>query len=269
MNISQAMLSEMAPDSFSAKDQNNALINELLRNDPDVIALQECPDPDWAMKSGGFKGYRSVGSTPSHAGHVVLLVRESIAVTQGGVIIVDDLPMVSALLLMNGKLPVMVASVHLEPFQQGSFARQDQVDQLLELAATTPSNHGPPSMLVFAGDTNMREEEDSVIEGKGLVDVWKQAGAKNSTRYTWDTVDHGSSFNAYYGRSSTRQYQRRYDRMYYRCLADHRHEQIPRRACSVEVIDFSLIANTPIQSKIDHFLSDHFGVAAEIRWSSD
>ena len=60
------------------------LRNEILRTQPDIIALQECPARDWSARvicapttnnNNDQRRYVSVGTAPSHCGYVDLLVR--------------------------------------------------------------------------------------------------------------------------------------------------------------------------------------------------
>jgi len=117
-------------------------------------------------------------------------------------------------------LQVYVASMHLEPFENGSTIWQKQMEALQKAAGD------PTTMpLILAGDTNMRDTEDGFFEtALSLSDSWKVTEASDNTRYTWDTVDHGEWFNEYYGHK-TRHYQRRYDRVYYRALPESSHRR--------------------------------------------
>jgi hypothetical protein len=116
--------------------------------------------------------------------------------------------------------------------------------------------------LLFAGDTNMRQSEDDVMEGTlGLFDAWKAGGAQPETKFSWDTNDHtaeGGSFNKYYG-DRTREYNARYDRVYFS-----KHKTLP----SIAVDSFELIANQPLTNQY-HFMSDHFGISTllSLKWN--
>jgi hypothetical protein len=241
------------------------------------LALQECPgDVVWATRTFGSAGYQALGATQAHADHVILLVRNGISAKL--VPLSTDnhrylLPAVMAELQWEQRR-LLVASVHLAPFREGSFKRRTQVQRLLQQASSLP--------LIFAGDTNMRDSEDGTMEEGppplssgaddepplGLMDVWKLAGSDPKTKFTWDTKDHttepgggGGSFNRYYG-SRTREYNARYDRIY--C-------SIPQSGNleHLEAQSFELIANQPVTSKF-HFLSDHFGMLAvlKIQWKT-
>ena len=239
----------------------DALKKEIMNTDPAIIALQECPDgSEWAKKT--FPSYQVIGSTYSHADQVVLLVKNGIQAKQvsvGGRRLVGGsrLPAIVAEMKFNNR-HLLVASVHLAPFDEGEYKRKMQMKTLLSLS----ESRSMP--LLVMGDMNMRDREDDTMENElGLLDAWKLAGSNVDTRYTWDTVDHRNeisegTFNQYYGKR-TRQYQRRYDRIY-----------VSTATGTVGFAvspTFDLIANRPMTTEID-FLSDHFGMASQfnLRW---
>ena len=274
MNIAGLVPSQSAPDSWSTALQKEALRAELLASDPDIIALQECPSQDWAA-SGIFNSdnnddndktmYRLVGSAPSHAGFVSLVVRAGLDATLLD-LGEDYVPIAAATVSWHGK-QIVVASVHLQPFEQGSLRRKEQITTLMAASAAADA-------LIFAGDTNMRDSEDATMEESlHLMDAWKVAGASESTRFSWDTMSHmygedkkkSSEWqNLYYG-AATRAYQRRYDRVYIRGSPL---QQQP--VLQVHVPAFDLIANQPVSESRYHFLSDHFGIALrlELNWTA-
>lgn len=260
MNIAGMEPSQSAPASWDMEKQQDALRREILQSDPDIIALQEAPSMN--LPTGMFDHdnqiYRQLHSVPSHAGYVTILVRSDM---ETSALDIDDVPITAAILTWNDR-HIVIASVHLAPFQQGSYERQDQVETLLEAA----SNSGADT-LVFLGDTNMRTSEDAFMENNlELLDAWKRAGSSEVAKFSWDTKVHGQGEessawqNRYYGQR-TRAYQARYDRVYIKDL----------RASSLHVLVpvFELMANRPVSESRYHFLSDHFGIATELRltWS--
>ncbi|CAB9528062.1 Tyrosyl-DNA phosphodiesterase 2 [Seminavis robusta] len=255
MNLAACDPSEEAPSDWNVDTVTKAVQKELLHEDPDILALQECPrrPEEWAATY--FEGYQVMGVKSSHAFYVMLLVRNGLDATP--VPLSDRIPAVVAKITHANGRAVMVASCHLAPFAGGAGRRRHQVGGLLDAA-------GKEQPLVIAGDTNMRTEEDAVMEGTdfGLLDAWKLAGADPATQHTWDTRNHmdeeGGYFNKYYG-DKTREYATRYDRIYI---------SPPAQADSgmVSVESFGLLANKPvIPSSRTHFLSDHFGMVCELK----
>jgi len=251
MNIAACQPSQSAPPGWNESNSTAALRGILLGLDADVIALQECPGgARWARDH--FPGYRVLGATYSHADQVILLVRDGLKSPSApsGERAVTGLPAVIAELELGSRNSLLVASVHLEPFERGDRKRQSQMRSLLDIADSKSSP------ILILGDTNMRDTEDEAMEDElGLQDIWKLAGQRDESRFTWDTMDHRNEiegvFNRYYG-SGTRQYQRRYDRMYFHGADKAKMEGKPT---------FELIANHPMTSNLD-FLSDHFGMTS-------
>jgi endonuclease/exonuclease/phosphatase family metal-dependent hydrolase len=266
MNIAGLEPSQSAPDAWRTDRtlQEEAVVAEILRTNPDVIALQECPTVDWAehaFHNRGDLSYRLMGSASSHAGYVSLLIRQDLHAAE--LVLAESLPMVAVEILWNGH-SVAIASVHLAPFEQNSFVREKEVEELLEAC------QGGSEALLFMGDMNMRDKEDDRFEALGLVDAWKRAGANEAARYSWDTTSHTDDEshnwqNLYYG-ASTRAYQRRYDRVY---ATERRRGGTSAVSFRFNVPSFALIANQPIAPSRYHFLSDHFGITGQLELAWD
>ena len=281
-----------------------------------------------------FLNYTVVGATLSHADHTILLVQKGIdaeriswmssssdiatvAVAAGHGTTTklqhdnkndnddeDDrhLPAVMAKLTFQSRT-LLVASVHLAPFNRGESKRQRQIERLMNIAATTIGQEGGGETsagvpVILAGDMNMRPSEDEVMEQTfHMVDFWRLAGSDPAMKFTMDSINHGHSFNQYHG-DLTREYNARYDRVYYyyhdsSCQSSASSPPAAaaatatahqgtneeddsmtndlnrknRRSILRAVSSFELIANKPVTNKC-HFLSDHFGIATtfELDW---
>jgi endonuclease/exonuclease/phosphatase family metal-dependent hydrolase len=263
INLAACEPSQSASWDWNQQRSTNAVQLEILKSNPDIIALQECPGgSQWAIRV--FPAYQAMGAIYSHADQVILLVKQGISAEEVSVDM--GLPAIMAELRI-GKRHLLVASVHLAPFRGGSSKRKAQLEYLLQKASSLSLP------LIIAGDTNMRVSEDHTMEDDlKLLDVWKLAGSNPGTKWTWDTVDHtntgfmsnwfgeaGGYFNKYYG-PSTREYSARYDRIY-----------IATRVGDLEIKNatFELIANQSLTNKY-HFLSDHFGISStlELGWKN-
>jgi endonuclease/exonuclease/phosphatase family metal-dependent hydrolase len=171
MNIAEAFASKEAPNSWTTDRENSkqirALRLEILRKNPDFIALQE-----WSTKVFQPYGYTSLGTARAHAGYVDLLIRSndqrwtvSKTVTELGS------PVVCAHLTIKSQkddLQLMVASIHLEPHLQGKLIRKRQIDRIIELSENASCS------IIIVGDTNMSDDEDEYAEEKAI-DLWKAA----------------------------------------------------------------------------------------------
>jgi hypothetical protein len=256
---------------------------------PDIMALQELPATmvhNRGAKEHLFPDYNFIGARRSHAEYVGLFVKKNIdakLVDLGDDHHPEQLPAVVAELTSSShSLPssskrgrkIWVASVHLEPFADGSHTRRGQMAILIAKAASA----GVAAILV-AGDTNMRVAEDKVMEnmstmsgGLALQDLWKLSGSSIETKYTWNTRNNtstGGYFNQFYG-GDTREYIARYDRVYFKAFTEHV-SSVDGEACSpsnpITTTQFDLIANIPLGSSKKHFLSDHFGIHTVFRLS--
>ena len=323
-NIAGCQPSAEAPRGWKQQDATDAIRSEVLAYSPDIIALQECPGGEsWAMAH--FLNYTVLGATLSHADHTILLVKKGIdaepislvlPLSSDGTAAVehhhfpqyddnDDndrrhppLPAVMAKLTFQSRT-LVVASVHLAPFNQGESKRRLQIERLMNIAGSRIEGGGgtadypPPPPLILAGDMNMRQSEDEVMEQTfQLKDFWRLAGSDATMKFTKDSINHGTSFNQYHG-DLTREYNARYDRVYYHdsscklpCLPlppppAAAHDQVPvsnqnddmkngfltSSSMLNKVTHFELMANKPVTNK-RHFLSDHFGIATtfELDW---
>eukprot|EP00581_Thalassiosira_minuscula_P005100 CAMPEP_0183747916 /NCGR_PEP_ID=MMETSP0737-20130205/67505_1 /TAXON_ID=385413 /ORGANISM="Thalassiosira miniscula, Strain CCMP1093" /LENGTH=277 /DNA_ID=CAMNT_0025983633 /DNA_START=113 /DNA_END=945 /DNA_ORIENTATION=+ len=229
-NISNAHPSSAAPDFIRRSKQSPNLIREeCLRptpTPPDIIALQECPYPNFGQNELASSGYVSVGTRPSHCGYVDLLVREELAMATTNnnehaklmttMLQECNLPSVATTIDLPNGTTVAVSSSHLAPFKDGAFLRKMQCQTLMELLHQHAGNS------IHLGDFNMRAAEDKDVEnacGGGWMDAWKETGSNSDAKFTWDSFS--------------------------------------------EQVSFSFMGNEPVEKKGD-YLSDHFGLAVEL-----
>ena len=279
-NISEtpmAQVSAAAPNrTLRAQESANLIRKECLRPHfdsqkqgetkylPDIIALQECPDPKWGSAVFGPE-YVSIGTEETHCGFVDLLVRsdfrsERICTRNGGITwgesserIGDPFaeldnhehPSVSALITLPNKTRLAVASNHLAAHASGAKAREHQCSHLMELLTKKAEN------VILIGDFNMRQKEDKKIEklvGGGWLDAWKQSGESKILKMTWN-----SNVNLYHEGGFG--FTCRFDRAY-------------TRGSGLTIKDFGLIGNKPVNGVEGDYLSDHYGLAVEAEAAS-
>jgi len=299
LNVAGCQPSADAPRGWNQKASTDSIREEILSHNPDIIALQECPGTEsWADTT--FLNYTTIGATRSHADNVILLVKKGIQAHRVKVPTTMTttrwLPAVISNLTYKSR-SLLLASVHLAPFKEGEDTRRQQIADALSLAVEegegggTTGRRGRRLPLIMAGDMNMRQSEDVGMKRQGWTDFWQSAGSERSTKFTWDTMNHGTSFNRYYG-DLTREYNARYDRIYFQSGTStsqqptmtsipptavvtaatsskrtKKKDPIDPQAVSLKVDSFELIANKPVTGKT-HFLSDHFGIATtfELEW---
>lgn len=252
LNVSKFEKSHSAPPGFEGHLE--IFGEELGRDNPDIICLQEGVDCGDAFYENLLPGYVCLGRALSHAGLAMLFIKDEWAdhatpiqvdhslvdPTQTFIPIpVRKHPAVLARLHFSGGVTIIIGSCHLAPFANGAPARLETMQEML-------SHVGPGDKLLIAGDFNMRVAEDSSFEALGLVDAWKEDGRVESKKITYNSFRNKFNPPSPIFRNS----QGRYDRIYLRGFS---------------VTRFDLFANDPLTENRAHFLSDHYGLRATLQ----
>lgn len=231
--------------TFSTTKSSDLIRQEILRHSPDVLALQECPDPYWADANFADRGYVSMGCLQTHCGYTQLMLSDRLAGTAVPVGGLHDNPSVAATVAVpsdgDGERRMTFASSHLAPFKQNALIRLRQIRELM--------NALPAGDKVLLGDMNMRVAEDEAVEGMGLTDAWKAAGSDRRTKNTWD-----SYVNKYH--KGGFEFKCRFDRVYISSGSI-------KKGGTMVVLGYSLVGNTPLGTAgggSGHFLSDHHAI---------
>ncbi|MAA79799.1 MAG: hypothetical protein CL916_11115 [Deltaproteobacteria bacterium] len=238
-NISQANASHAAPTDWKDADgaENRTVISNLIRShNPDILALQEIPDPSWLPMIVSFDAYIPLGSAQTHCGFTTLLIRPQLAKNIKNVYQVG--PSIIAF-WKNKSITLSISSSHLHPGKGGSPERKEQYTALWQCANQQNATH-----MVFAGDMNMRGHEDANMESichPPLHDVWKKIGT-HQNKWTWNT-----KINHYHKNRFA--FTARFDRIY--------------STSNIEQKSLRLVGGTPL-SNPHHFASDHFGLCAQM-----
>ncbi|EJK58532.1 hypothetical protein THAOC_21328 [Thalassiosira oceanica] len=240
-NISFAEPSQQASDRVSRRVTQTGLIRDaVLRCNPDVIALQESPSDAWG--SGTFRNYVSIGTTlATHVdGHIDLLLRRELAQFSKRIDL-SRLPGVAASISIPNGPKFAVCSVHLPHTAEGASMREMMCRSIMTCLAGRHENS------IVMGDFNMRQKEDKKIEDLigGWTDVWKSAGESKAKKFTWD-----SRTNRYHG-SEAFEFCARFDRIYL-------------RGSDLSARSFDLFANKPLDGNGADYISDHYGITAEV-----
>jgi len=242
-NISNAQPSFSAPDFTKRSQDSPRLIREecLQSSIPSVIALQECPYPNFGSELFTSLGYVSAGTRQSHCGYCDLLVQNELISNNKkiqSIQLPNHLPSVAAKIELPNKTQIAVSSSHLQPFKEGANKRLLQCMSLMD-CMTKESNN-----CILLGDMNMRVSEDKDVEGAGLVDCWKAAGSSKDTKFTWNSYTNKYNEGCF-------EYTARYDRCY--VYGD-----------VFRVKEFGFIGNCPVMGNKGDYLSDHFGLRVGI-----
>ena len=250
-NISNAKPSFSAPNNIHqrAQDAPRLIREECLRYTPDIIALQECPYPQFGTEEFTDDGYISAGTQQSHCGYVDLLIRKELIEQDDNDVkfqpihlpkmhpIMTNLPIpsVATKIQLPNNTNVAISSSHLSPFKDNANLRLLQIMTLMDSMINNECDN-----CILLGDMNMRKAEDKDIENAGLIDAWKTCGSKRNTNFTWNSYvnryhDGGFKFRA------------RFDRCYV-------------YGEDISVREFGLIGNNPVDGTEGDYLSDHFGL---------
>jgi hypothetical protein len=255
-----------------------------------VICVQES-----ILGPTGIPSFERVGEPArTHAGLTELYVPDEAWRRRHGVLLEvaqnvspGGFPMAALLLpigpAMSSYQRVIIASVHLRPFAgpgaaaKRSLQLQNTAEALVRLntqlrsqlkpefarAGQTNSNSTVErTLLVIAGDCNMRGEEDGVEQSFGFTDGFadfSRDAPQSAFEHRW-TLDTSTGFNGPPGPRGD--YCARYDRIFYRVVCAHTEgDEQPAR-----VDDFCTFAKGGSTNEdglvTARYLSDHFGVAA-------
>jgi exonuclease III len=249
-NISSAESSKVAPDpALRAAIAPQLIREEIMRSQPDVIALQETAYQSFGEKFATSFGYVSVGSQKAlHTSeYVVLLVKRELANSAKQISFqsfeMHEIPAVAAIFTLPNRTRIAIASLHLPHTKEAAPFRQLLCNAIME-QLTSQLCEG----VILVGDFNMRDFEDTATEklnGGDWVDAWKEATNSNKkTKFTWNSRE-----NKYHGS----------DNFSWTCRLDRCYVKSPK----VAVKHFGLIGNRPIDGKEGDYLSDHYGIVVK------
>jgi endonuclease/exonuclease/phosphatase family metal-dependent hydrolase len=168
-------------------------LTALLRERPfDVIALQEVVRRSWHAHWRhhlAAAGYRVLPEDPTRTDSSYFSVLAVRGEARGGAIPFPTSRMGRALVWAEVGSWLVLTS-HLESERQGRGERLRQADDVLERLVAWP---GPA---VFAGDTNLRVEEEPDLPRLGAVtDAWDAVGRPPEARATWRGGRTGARFD--------------------------------------------------------------------------
>jgi endonuclease/exonuclease/phosphatase family metal-dependent hydrolase len=247
-NISSAQSSAVAPDVALRTIEAPRLIREeILRSQPDIIALQETAYPSFGAEQFGSVGYVSIGSqTALHTDEYVdLLVKKELASDVRQVHLqsldMNELPVVAAVITLSNNTRITVASLHLPHTKEAAPFRNYLCGSVMDQLVSQSSGGG----VILTGDFNMRDFEDKTTEklcGGQWKDAWKEVTkSSKETKFTWNSRE-----NLYHGPENFK-WTCRLDRCYV-------------KSQKVTLKHFALIGNHPVDGRDGDYLSDHFGL---------
>ena len=148
-------------------------------NTPDIVLLQEVVERSYHahvvphLKAAGFNIYPQSPTERSY--FEVIAVRRKIIESHYTPFVYSDQGRGLTTLHLDG-LTIMTA--HLESLKPGASMRIDQAQYVLEEMAKHPQ-------CVFAGDTNLRDEEWLGLDHGAIKDAWESVGSTKAQRFSW------------------------------------------------------------------------------------
>eukprot|EP00985_Skeletonema_marinoi_P026084 scaffold19878_cov127-Skeletonema_marinoi.AAC.1 len=256
-NISSAESSRVAPDpALRTREAPRLIREEILRSQPDVIALQETAYQSFGAETFASSGYVSIGSqTALHTNEYVdLLVKRELANGVRRISLqsfqMNELPAVAGIIALNNGTRIAIASLHLPHTKEAAPFRKVLCGAIME-QLTSQNCDG----IILTGDFNMRGFEDKTTEnlcGGSWKDAWKEATTTKTakeTKFTWN-----SRVNMYHGPENF-QWTCRLDRCYVKSEKG-------------TLKHFDLIGNQPVDGNGGDYLSDHYGIVVKCDFAS-
>jgi endonuclease/exonuclease/phosphatase family metal-dependent hydrolase len=256
-NVSSSQTSAIAPNpQLRAAEAPRLVREEILRSQPDIIALQGTLCPLYGKNHYLSSGYVSMGSQTAWVSkkyasldgtYIDLLIKRQLGNDARRISFqtfeMHELPAVAAIITLPNRTRIAVASLHLPHTKEAAPARKRLCNAIMEQLATQQCEG-----IILAGCFNMRKFEDNDTEklcGGNWKDAWKEVTRSNSTKeFTWDGRE-----NLYRGLGSFPFYCR-FDRCYV-------------RGDKLRLWHFDLIGNQPVDGKEGDYLSDHYGIVVK------
>lgn len=157
-----------------------AMVAGFKPNMPDIIVLQEVVERSFHahikkhLKMAGFHLFPDAPTERSY--FEIIASREAFEETQYQKFSWTNQGRGLSIGKLESGLTIMTA--HMESQKPGSLMRIDQAKEIL----TIMPEHSP---CIFAGDTNLREEEWSSIEKGEVTDAWEVTGSPKAHKVTW------------------------------------------------------------------------------------
>jgi len=252
-----------------------SVVSEIVKENPDVVLLQECPSPLFDFGKGDrsesintFNSrYILCGSAKSHCGYSCIYVRREwkcseeeeakAQVRVSGIYEFKGLPAAGVVLEpYNLGFSVCIIGMHLAPYKVGAGHRRRQ---MAEIGQQIYDMDPDVDAVVLAGDSNMRQDEAT---DRSFADF----------RFPLRHMDyHGMSWNGkinkYHGHDQF-EFVCQFDRVFLGCCEQMGDGHFFRSGPDVEVQNTKLIGNKQPElanARVPGFyLSDHFGLAFDL-----
>jgi exonuclease III len=228
-NLNLLEISQQAPQGWKVEHTFLDLNNLILQIKPEILALQEVPNILVADLIAKDLQMTMIQPVETHSGVTTLLIDEEVLKIKEVHILQAG---VKAIIEWGDKL-IQIISTHLPPFKNNAPQRFQILQSYLNNIATDP--------LLILGDMNMRDNETAGTLQLGLKDSFIEIGEPKSEKFSWDSRKNPFRRNDF-------GFVCRFDRILTK---------------GFRTKSFNLIGNKDISGS-KHYLSDHFGLKAEL-----
>ena len=177
-NIAGEDISAQSPSSWNLAKKEDQIVETILREQPDLIALQELTRNDILIQLQ-TAGYSILPTVDAHIGKVSLLVKFDPRLHVKEVLQVG--PSIITILDIENTEHIGFVGCHFPPFKDQVEARQHLLSQIVRELSKRVDHY------IICGDMNMREGETTYsTRNLQLDDAFLKAGRPVKFKYTWD-----------------------------------------------------------------------------------
>ncbi|XP_069074835.1 tyrosyl-DNA phosphodiesterase 2 isoform X2 [Pleurodeles waltl] len=230
-------------DKSNLQERARGVCSYLALYSPDVVFLQEVIPPYLAYLEKRAVSYTIIPGNEDGYFTAIMLKKSKVKMISQEITPFPSSSMMRNLLTVHTSVSgnnLCLMTSHLESTKEHASERLNQLQIVLKKISEVPES----STVIFAGDTNLRDQEVSKIGGlpSNILDIWECLGKPEHCRYTWDTKMNNNLRARYTCRL-------RFDRIFFRASEDGGHF-IPRTLdlLGVEKLDCG------------RFPSDHWGL---------
>uniref|UniRef100_A0AC34FG56 Endonuclease/exonuclease/phosphatase domain-containing protein n=1 Tax=Panagrolaimus sp. ES5 TaxID=591445 RepID=A0AC34FG56_9BILA len=229
-------------DTGNLRTRFQGVVHIIAKINPEIILLQEVVDEHMEVINEVIAPMYHV-ITPLNKGmpyYTVTLVSKNILSRTMECKPFTNTSMGRTMTVFEGywqKLRLVVIHSHLESMREHAQARKAQFSECMK---KMESNLDAETLVIFAGDLNIRDSELPMIHPQ-IKDAWIAAGRDKATQYTWDNMKNSNK-----GLPNNVRY--RFDRVYFNG--------------PYKKIDFTLAGTQQIR-KVMCYPSDHFAVVCK------
>ncbi|XP_017360724.2 tyrosyl-DNA phosphodiesterase 2 [Cebus imitator] len=234
-------------DLNNLAERARGVCSYLVLYSPDVVFLQEVIPPYCSYLKKRAKNYEIITGHEEGYFTAIMLKKSRVKLKSQEIIPFPSTSMMRNLLCVHVNVSgneLCLMTSHLESTKGHAKERMNQLKIVLKKMQEAPES----ATVIFAGDTNLRDQEVTRCGGlpNNIVDVWEFLGKPKHCQYTWDT-----QMNSNLG--ITAACKLRFDRIFFRAAAEEGHI-IPR---SLDLLGLE---------KLDcgRFPSDHWGLLCNL-----